>query len=82
MKVRDISEALPSQPSFVERVLGSLPIVNWFIGSKPGAGGTIDDGPELKDDGTWDYEKNGWYWGFWKMIDGALGTDFCGVKED
>lgn len=82
MKVRDISEALPSQPSFSERLLGSVPIINWFIGSKGGAGGVISEGPELKEDGSWDYEKNGWYWGFWRAVDSWCGTDFCGVKDE
>ena len=82
MRVRDISEALPSQPALIDRLLGSLPIVSWFIGSKGGAGGVISEGPELKEDGSWDYEKNGWYWGFWRGVDGLLGTDFCGVKEE
>jgi hypothetical protein len=82
MKVRDISEALPSQPSFSERLLGSLPVISWFISSKGGAGGVISEGPELKEDGTWDYEKNGWYWSFWMGVDSWLGTDFCGVKEE
>lgn len=82
MRVRDMSEALPLQPSFTERLLSSLPIVNWFIGSKGGAGEVISDGPVLKEDGSWDYEKNGWYWGFWMGIDSWLGTDFCGIKED
>jgi hypothetical protein len=82
MRVRDISEALPSQPSYVERVLGSLPIVSWFYGGKGGAGKVIDDGPVLKEDGSWDEKNNGWYWGFWHGIDMLLGTDFCGVKEE
>ncbi|ETN40063.1 uncharacterized protein HMPREF1541_04338 [Cyphellophora europaea CBS 101466] len=82
MRVRDMSEALPRQPSFAERVLSSLPIVSWFVGGQGGAGEVISDGPVLKEDGSWDEEKNGWYWGFWRGVDGWLGTDFCGMKED
>lgn len=82
MRVRDISEALPAQPSLTERVLSRLPIVNWFVGGKGGAGSLISDGPVLKDDGSWDAEKNGWYWSFWRGVDSWCGTDFCGLKEE
>lgn len=82
MRVRDASEALPAQPSLTERVLGSLPVVGWFVGAKGGAGSVISDGPVLKDDGSWDDEKNGWYWGFWRSVDHWCGTDFCGLKDE
>jgi hypothetical protein len=81
LTLRPISEALPKQPSFTERILGSLPIVSWFIG-KGIAGDFISEGALLRDDGTWDVEKNGWYWRFWHWVDGWFGTDFCALKED
>ena len=40
-----------------------------------------EEGPLVKDDGTWD-PANGWYWSFWHRIDDCLGTDFCGIKDD
>ena len=89
--LRPISEALPPQPTFLERVLRSIPVVAYFFASTPGTGAqigeaarrdAIGDGPMVKDDGTWDEEGNGWYWGFWHNVDGWLGTDFCGLKDD
>lgn len=90
--LRPISEALPPQPSFVEKLLRSLPLVSWLFGpSAPAATGgagekkvLIGDGPIVKEDGTWDDSPgvNGWYWGFWHGLDRVLGSDFCGLKED
>lgn len=82
MRVRDMSEALPAQPSLLMRVLASIPFVNWFVGAKGGAGSVISDGPVLKDDGSWDEDKNGWYWGFWRGVDNMCGTDICGMKDE
>jgi len=80
--LRPISEALPPQPTLTERLLRTLPIVSWFVGSSKGASGdVIGEGPLLKEDGTWD-PANGWYWSFWHGIDSWCGTDFCGLKDD
>ena len=79
--LRPISEALPKQPSFSERVIRSLPLVSWFVGEKGSASDFISEGPVLKEDGSW-AETNGWYWSFWHNIDVWLGTDFCGLKDD
>ncbi|EXJ80220.1 hypothetical protein A1O1_08362 [Capronia coronata CBS 617.96] len=80
--LRPISEALPPQPTLAERVLRSIPVVTWFVGSKQGApGDIIGEGPLLREDGSWD-PANGWYWTFWHSVDGWLGTDFCGLKDD
>ena len=78
--LRPVHEALLPQPSFTEKVLLSLPIVSWFVGTK-GKGDMIGDGPVLREDGTWD-PSNGLYWSFWYGVDSWLGTDFCGLKED
>lgn len=75
-KLRPLAEALPPQPTAVERVLRSIPILNWFSGD------IVGDGAQLREDGTFDYEKSGLYWRFWYMIDGILGTDFCALKAD
>lgn len=84
--LRPISEALPPQPTFAERVLRSIPIVGWFVGGsdKSGAargGDLIGEGPILRDDGSWD-PNNGWYWSLWHGVDTWFGTDFCGLKDD
>ena len=79
--LRPISEALPKQPSFSERIIRSLPLVSWFVGEKGSASDFISEGPELKEDGSW-AETNGWYWSFWHMIDVWCRTDFCGLKDD
>ncbi|KAH0846841.1 hypothetical protein FOPE_11726 [Fonsecaea pedrosoi] len=83
--LRPMSEALPPQPTFAERVLRSIPIVSYFMGStKQGAAGrrdVIGEGPLVKDDGSWD-PANGWYWSFWHGVDRWFGTDFCGLKDD
>ncbi|KAJ5249140.1 hypothetical protein N7468_000591 [Penicillium chermesinum] len=75
-KLHPLTEALPPQPTAVERVLRSIPILNWFSGD------IVGDGAQLREDGTFDYEKSGLYWRFWYMIDGILGTDFCALKSD
>ena len=80
--LRPITEALPPQPTFSQRVLRTIPILNWLIGSKDTSGDIIGEGPALKEDGSWDAERNGWYWNFWHEVDGWLGTDFCGIKDD
>ena len=85
--LRPISEALPKQPTFTEKVLRSLPIVSWFVGSPERdvagvEGGWISDGPVVKEDGSWDTDRNGVYWSFWYAVDGVLGTDFCGMQEE
>lgn len=81
--LRPVSEALPPQPTVAEKVLRSIPIVTWFVGSsKQGASGDIiGEGPLLREDGTWD-PANGWYWSFWYSIDRWIGTDFCGLSDD
>lgn len=75
-KLRPISEALPPQPTVTERVLRSIPILSWFTGD------IVGDGPQLKEDGTFDYDKSNAYWRFWFMIDKVLGTDICGLREE
>ncbi|KAB8231928.1 hypothetical protein BDV23DRAFT_186290 [Aspergillus alliaceus] len=75
-KLRPITEALPPQPTVTERVLRSIPILSWFTGD------IVGDGPQLKEDGTFDYDKSNAYWRFWFMIDKVLGTDICGLREE
>ncbi len=81
-----MSEALPPQPSFTAKLLQSIPIVSWFVGggtagtSEPS--GIIGDGPIVKEDGSWDEQRNGFYWNFWQVVDKAVGSDFCGLKDD
>ncbi|QGA19536.1 hypothetical protein EYB26_007225 [Talaromyces marneffei] len=74
--LRPVSEALPPQPTVTERVLRSIPILSWFTGD------IVGDGPQLGDDGKFDYNKSTFYWRFWFMIDQVLGTDICGLRED
>ncbi|EEH48577.1 uncharacterized protein PADG_04656 [Paracoccidioides brasiliensis Pb18] len=74
--LRPISEALPPQPTVVERVLRSIPILSWFTGD------IVGDGPVLREDGSFDHDKSGAYWRFWYMVDKLLGTDLCGLKEE
>ncbi|EED15367.1 hypothetical protein TSTA_048110 [Talaromyces stipitatus ATCC 10500] len=74
--LRPISEALPPQPTVTERFLRSIPILSWFTGD------IVGDGPQLGDDGKFDYSKSSFYWRFWFMMDQVLGTDICGLKED
>jgi hypothetical protein len=59
-----------------ERVLRSIPILSWFTGD------IVGDGPQLKEDGTFDHDKSGAYWRFWWMLDQLLGTDVCGLREE
>jgi hypothetical protein len=60
--------------------------VSWFVGggtaSTAEPSGIIGDGPIVKEDGTWDEQKNGFYWNFWRLIDKVVGSDFCGLKDD
>lgn len=75
-KLRPISEALPPQPTVTERVLRSIPILSWFTGD------IVGDGPQLREDGSFDHDKSNMYWRFFYMIDMILGTDICGLKEE
>lgn len=75
-KLRPITEALPPQPTVTERVLRSIPILSWFTGD------IVGDGPQLREDGTFDYEKSNTYWRFWYMVDRILGSDICGLREE
>ncbi|KAL4904624.1 hypothetical protein BDW74DRAFT_168238 [Aspergillus multicolor] len=75
-KLRPVSEALPPAPTVTERVLRSIPVLSWFTGD------IVGDGPQLRDDGTFDYDKSNVYWRFWFMIDMVLGTDICGLREE
>jgi hypothetical protein len=70
-KLRPMSEALPPQPTVTERVLRSIPILSWFTGD------IVGDGPQLREDGSFDYERSNVYWRFWYMLDRILGTDMC-----
>ena len=84
--LRPMSEALPPQPSFTTKLLRSIPVVSWFVGggtaSTAEPSGIIGDGPIVKEDGTWDEQRNGFYWNFWRLIDKVVGSDFCGLKDD
>ena len=75
-KLRPVAEALPPQPTVTERVLRSIPILSWFTGD------IVGDGPQLKEDGSFDYDKSNVYWRFWYMVDRILGTDICGLREE
>ncbi|KAL4860670.1 hypothetical protein BDV12DRAFT_181245 [Aspergillus spectabilis] len=75
-QLRPISEALPPQPTVTERVLRSIPILSWFTGD------IVGDGPQLREDGTFDYDKSNVYWRFWYMVDLILGSDICGLREE
>ncbi|KAJ5729749.1 uncharacterized protein N7483_004257 [Penicillium malachiteum] len=75
-KLRPLAEALPPQPTVTERVLRSIPILSWFTGD------IVGDGPQLREDGSFDYDKSNAYWRFWYMLDSILGTDVCGLKEE
>jgi len=93
--LRPVTEALPPQQSFLERVLRTVPVVNWALGfttpvkrngvEKAGEKekvGLIGEGPTVGDDGVFDQAGNGWYWKLWYTLDRIAGTDFCGLKED
>lgn len=75
-KLRPLTEALPPQPTVAERILRSIPILSWFTGD------IVGDGPQLREDGTFDYEKSNVYWRLWYMVDRILGTDICGLREE
>ncbi|KAL4782701.1 histidine phosphatase superfamily [Aspergillus varians] len=75
-KLRPITEALPPAPTVTERVLRSIPVLSWFTGD------IVGDGPQLRDDGTFDYDKSNVYWRFWYMVDMILGSDICGLREE
>lgn len=86
MVLRPISEALPPQPSFTTKLRRSIPIISWFIGGGTAgtteASGIIGDGPVVKEDGSWDEQRNGFYWTFWRAVDWCVGSDFCGLRDE
>ena len=75
-ELRPINEALPPQPTLLERFFRSIPILSWFTGDMVG------DGPQLREDGSFDYEKSNVYWRFWYSVDRLIGTDICGLREE
>ena len=75
-KLRPINEALPPQPTVLERFFRSIPILSWFTGD------VVGDGPQLREDGSFDYEKSNIYWRFWYCVDQFIGTDICGLRGD
>jgi hypothetical protein len=81
--LRPMSDALPPQPSFVERVIRTIPIISTLFGKKGKfSDGLIGDGPVLTEDGKFDEKNNGTYWSSWYWVDSWFGTDFCGLKDD
>jgi hypothetical protein len=81
--LRPISDALLPQPTFVEKVIRSIPIISTFFGKKGKfSEGLIGEGPALTEDGKFDEKNNGWYWSAWYWVDSWLKTDFCGLKDD
>jgi hypothetical protein len=81
--LRPISDALPPQPTFMEKVIRTIPIVSTLFGKKGKfSEGLIGEGPALTEDGKFDEKNNGWYWSSWYWVDSWLGTDFCGFKDD
>ena len=80
-RLRPVSEALPPQPTVTHRILRGVPVLSWAFGTKDTSTGLIGEGPLLKEDGSWD-EGNGWYWSFWHGVDGWLGTDSCGIRDE
>ncbi|GME49647.1 hypothetical protein GTA08_BOTSDO07534 [Neofusicoccum parvum] len=62
-----------------QQLLGSLPIINLFVG-----GGTEVIGSEVPrtDDGNFDWANASTYWRFWALIDSWLGTDFLSIGGD
>ena len=97
-RLRPISEALPPQPTFLDRVMRSLPVVSYFVAPAPlpitivGKPGLVATVPNTRGDviGEGPLLKddgswdaaNGWYWSFWHGVDGTFGSDFCGLKDD
>jgi hypothetical protein len=81
--LRPISDALPPQPTFVEKVVRTIPIISTLFGKKGKfSEGLIGEGPVLTEDGKFDEKNNGWYWSLWYLVDSWLRTDFCGLKDD
>ena len=81
--LRPISDALPPQPTFADKVIRSIPIVSTLFGKKGKfSEGLIGEGPVLTDDGKFDEKNNGWYWSTWYWVDSWFGTDFCGLKDE
>lgn len=50
----------------------------WLLGTGDVIGSTVPK----KEDGSFDWDKAGFYWRLFFWLDGVLGTDFCGLKAD
>jgi hypothetical protein len=81
--LRPVSDALPPQPTFMEKVIRSIPIISTLFGRKGKfSEGLIGEGPALTEVGKFDEKNNGWYWSSWYWVDSWLRTDFCGLKDE
>ncbi|CBX93024.1 hypothetical protein LEMA_P039250.1 [Plenodomus lingam JN3] len=68
---------LPAKPRW-QQTFGSWPVLGWIIGS---GHGLIGDQVPRKEDGSFDLAGASLYWRLWYMVDGCLGSDFCGVRD-
>ena len=71
-----IHEALPPQPTFTERLIGHIPVVNMLQGD------IIGFGAARLDHGGMDWNNTNLYWRIMYLIDRLFGSDICGFKAD
>lgn len=90
------SDALLPVAPWSQRTFGHLPLVGSLVGGGDTKIGntkvgdlTIQAGLQTlgavvprKEDGTFDWDRAGWYWRICWMLDWWLGTDLCGLKGE
>ena len=74
--LKPVTEALLPQPSWWEGALKSLATSGWIPGDM------IGSSVPRKEDGSFDLDAASIYWRFWYWIDGVMGTDLCGLKDE
>lgn len=74
--LRPASEALASQPGLTDSLFRNIPLLGWLTSD------LVGEGPAVKEDGTFDFEKSNGYWRVWYIVDMIFGTDLCGLKSE
>ncbi|KAI9786416.1 MAG: hypothetical protein M1839_006876 [Geoglossum umbratile] len=71
--LRPAEEAVLPRPSWFSILLASLGVAALF--------GGLEECNRLED-GRFDWDRSSWYWRFWWCLEGVIGGNFTGTRED